>query len=196
MPERSQLRRRGECWGAWVTSETARVTAVNPEAQTITAVTPDGRTLHMGPDDIGAERLGYSRAITAHRSQGATVDVAHVLDDGGGRELAYPCHRPRSVDTGGAPPLSVGRQADSAHRTEGLNRRCHSAMAATPLIVSPTGWSDRNDTTPARPRDQNTYKSERRYVPPEKTGPTTWDDVTVGWSSHCLPEQVIWSGVA
>jgi hypothetical protein len=75
--------------GAWVTSETARVTAVNPEAQTITAVTPDGRTLHMGPGDIGAERLGYSHAITAHRSQGATVDVAHVLDDGGGRELAY-----------------------------------------------------------------------------------------------------------
>jgi hypothetical protein len=43
----------------------------------------------MGPGDIGAERLGYSHAITAHRSQGATVDVAHVLDDGGGRELAY-----------------------------------------------------------------------------------------------------------
>ena len=43
----------------------------------------------MGPDDIGAERLGYGYAITAHRSQGSTVDVAHVLDDGGGRELAY-----------------------------------------------------------------------------------------------------------
>ena len=43
----------------------------------------------MGPDDIGAERLGHGYAITAHRSQGSTVDVAHVLDDGGGRELAY-----------------------------------------------------------------------------------------------------------
>jgi hypothetical protein len=43
----------------------------------------------MGADDISAERLGYSYAITAHRSQGSTVDVAHVLDDGGGRELAY-----------------------------------------------------------------------------------------------------------
>jgi conjugative relaxase-like TrwC/TraI family protein len=75
--------------GAWVTSETARVTAVNPEAQTITAVTRDGRTLHIGPHDIGADRLGYSHAITCHRAQGATVDVAHVLNDGGGRELAY-----------------------------------------------------------------------------------------------------------
>ena len=43
----------------------------------------------MGADDIGADRLGYGYAITAHRAQGATVEVAHVLDDGGGRELAY-----------------------------------------------------------------------------------------------------------
>jgi hypothetical protein len=27
--------------------------------------------------------------MTAHRTQGATVDTAHVLEDGGGRELAY-----------------------------------------------------------------------------------------------------------
>jgi hypothetical protein len=75
--------------GAWVTSEPARVTAVDPEAQTLTAVTPDGRQLRMRPEEIGADRLGHGYAITAHRSQGATVDAAHVLDDGGGRELAY-----------------------------------------------------------------------------------------------------------
>jgi hypothetical protein len=45
--------------------------------------------LHMGAEDIGADRLGYGYAITGHRAQGATVEVAHVLDDGGGRELAY-----------------------------------------------------------------------------------------------------------
>jgi hypothetical protein len=43
----------------------------------------------MGLDDIGADRLAYGYAITAHRAQGTTVEVAHVLDDGGGRELAY-----------------------------------------------------------------------------------------------------------
>jgi conjugative relaxase-like TrwC/TraI family protein len=75
--------------GAWVTSQPAQVTVVNPEAQTITVVTPDGRTLHLGAEDMGAERLGYGYAITCHRAQGATVDVAHVLNDGGGRELAY-----------------------------------------------------------------------------------------------------------
>ncbi|MGO9963105.1 MAG: MobF family relaxase, partial [Acidimicrobiales bacterium] len=75
--------------GAWVTSQAARVTAVDPEAQTLTAITPDGRHLQMGLDDIGADRLAYGYAITAHRAQGTTVEVAHVLDDGGGRELAY-----------------------------------------------------------------------------------------------------------
>ena len=75
--------------GAWVTSQAARVTAVDPETQTLTAVTPDGRQLQMGLDDIGADRLAYGYAITAHRAQGTTVEVAHVLDDGGGRELAY-----------------------------------------------------------------------------------------------------------
>ena len=75
--------------GAWVTSQAARVTAVDPEAQTLTAVTPDGRQLHIGAEDIGSDRLAYGYAITAHRAQGTTVEVAHVLDDGGGRELAY-----------------------------------------------------------------------------------------------------------
>ena len=75
--------------GAWVTSQAAWVTAVDPEAQTLTAITPDGRRLLMSADDIGADRLGYGYAITAHRAQGTTVEVAHVLDDGGGRELAY-----------------------------------------------------------------------------------------------------------
>jgi len=75
--------------GAWATSQAARVTAVDPEAQTLIAITPDGRQLQMGLDDIAADRLAYGYAITAHRAQGTTVEVAHVLDDGGGRELAY-----------------------------------------------------------------------------------------------------------
>ena len=43
----------------------------------------------MGPEHIGADKLGHAYAVTAHRSQGATVDVTHALEDGGGRELAY-----------------------------------------------------------------------------------------------------------
>jgi ATP-dependent exoDNAse (exonuclease V) alpha subunit len=33
----------------------------------------------MGLDDIGADRLAYGYAITAHRAQGTTFEVAHVL---------------------------------------------------------------------------------------------------------------------
>src|ERR1039458_9479070 len=49
--------------GAWVTSQAARVIAVDPEAQTLTAITPDGRQLQMGLDDIGADQIGRACAI-------------------------------------------------------------------------------------------------------------------------------------
>ena len=75
--------------GAWVTSQRAVVTSVDTEARTLTAVTPEGTELHIGPEHIGADKLGHAYAVTAHRSQGATVDVTHALEDGGGRELAY-----------------------------------------------------------------------------------------------------------
>jgi conjugative relaxase-like TrwC/TraI family protein len=75
--------------GAWMTSQSATVTSVDVPGRSIRAVTPDGRTLAFGPDDIAAGKLDWGYAITAHRSQGSTVDVAHVLADGGGRELAY-----------------------------------------------------------------------------------------------------------
>lgn len=49
----------------------------------------DRRIQRFGPEDLEASRLAHSYAITVHRSQGATVERAHVLEDGGGRELAY-----------------------------------------------------------------------------------------------------------
>ncbi len=75
--------------GAWTTSQRAVVASVDPVSQSLVALTPDGAHLHMRADDIGADKLDYAYAITAHRSQGATEDVTHVLEDGGGRELAY-----------------------------------------------------------------------------------------------------------
>jgi conjugative relaxase-like TrwC/TraI family protein len=75
--------------GAWVTSQRAVVTSVDVEARALTAVTPEGTELHIGPEHIGADKLGHAYAVTAHRCQGATVDVTHALEDGGGRELAY-----------------------------------------------------------------------------------------------------------
>ena len=75
--------------GAWVTSQRAVVSSVDPVAGSLVAITPEGTELRMGPGDIGADKLAYAYSITAHRSQGQTVDVTHALEDGGGRELAY-----------------------------------------------------------------------------------------------------------
>ena len=45
--------------GAWVTSQPAAVSPPStPTRRQLTAVTPDGQQLRMGPDEIGAERLG------------------------------------------------------------------------------------------------------------------------------------------
>jgi conjugative relaxase-like TrwC/TraI family protein len=71
----------------WVTSERGAVTAAHDRRLTVQfehhrAVTLAGR-------EIDAEHLDHAYALTVHRTQGATVDTAHVLADGGGRELTY-----------------------------------------------------------------------------------------------------------
>src|SRR5207302_10234322 len=53
-------------------------------------------------DELARDRLAYGYAVTVHRSQGATVDVAHRLEDGGGRQLGYVS-------------MSRGRQANTVH---------------------------------------------------------------------------------
>jgi conjugative relaxase-like TrwC/TraI family protein len=75
--------------GAWVTSERATVVVVHPRDGSLAAVTPEGRWLRLERDATAADRLTHAYAVTAHRSQGSTVTTAHVLEDGGGRELAY-----------------------------------------------------------------------------------------------------------
>jgi hypothetical protein len=65
------------------------VSSVDPVSRSLTAVSAEGTELHMGADHIGADKLAHGHAITGHRAQGSTVDVSYVLEDGGGRELAY-----------------------------------------------------------------------------------------------------------
>src|SRR3712207_9320915 len=53
------------------------------------ATMDDGRLQRFAGEDLDAAHLAHGYAVTVHRSQGATVSRAHVLEDGGGRELAY-----------------------------------------------------------------------------------------------------------
>jgi hypothetical protein len=75
--------------GQLVTSERGRVLEVDPRAGTLTARMDDGRLQPFAPEETTADRLALGYAVTIHRSQGATVDIAHRYEDGGGRELAY-----------------------------------------------------------------------------------------------------------
>ena len=76
--------------GKSVTSECGTVLAVDVRRGELAAVMDDdGRVVHFGGDEVDGDHLAHSYAVTVHRSQGSTVERAHVLEDGGGRELAY-----------------------------------------------------------------------------------------------------------
>jgi hypothetical protein len=72
-----------------VTSQHGTVTMVNPQSGALIARMDDGHLHRLEGDQLAANRLDYSYALTVHRSQGSTVQVCHDLADGGGRELAY-----------------------------------------------------------------------------------------------------------
>ena len=75
--------------GQVVTSERGVVMAVDLEQVRIAIEMEDGRRYWFEQEAIGASQLAHGYATTVHRSQGATHDIAHVFEDGGGRELAY-----------------------------------------------------------------------------------------------------------
>jgi conjugative relaxase-like TrwC/TraI family protein len=76
--------------GTVVTSETGTVVFVDPQAPSLSIrMDDDNETRKLVGPEIGADRLALGYAVTVHRSQGSTVERAHALEDGGGRELAY-----------------------------------------------------------------------------------------------------------
>jgi hypothetical protein len=75
--------------GTLVTSERATVEAVEPDSGSLVVRTDDGRQVRLSGEEIGPDRLGYGYSTTVHRGQGSTTTRAHLLADGGGRELAY-----------------------------------------------------------------------------------------------------------
>jgi conjugative relaxase-like TrwC/TraI family protein len=75
--------------GEIVTSERGTVTEVDLSAGTISARMEDGRRQTFAKDLTDAKHLAHGYAVTVHRSQGATTETTHRLEDGGGRELAY-----------------------------------------------------------------------------------------------------------
>lgn len=76
--------------GKVVTSETGTVVALDTEAMALSVrMDDDGGVRVLHGEELAADRLAHSYALTVHRSQGSTVQRAHALEDAGGRELAY-----------------------------------------------------------------------------------------------------------
>ena len=75
--------------GQTVTSERGVVDSVDVRQRSLVARMDDGRLERLAGRDLDADRLAHGYAVTVHRAQASTVDVAHRLEDGGGRSLAY-----------------------------------------------------------------------------------------------------------
>jgi hypothetical protein len=70
-------------------AERAGVAAIDLDRQALTLTTDTGRTVTLVGAEIDDDHLAHGYAITVHRSQGTTVDRAHLFADGGGRQLGY-----------------------------------------------------------------------------------------------------------
>jgi conjugative relaxase-like TrwC/TraI family protein len=88
--------------GQVVTSERGEVVSVNPDRPALIIRMDDGRFERLQGDELAKDRLAHGYAVTVHRAQASTVDVAHRYEDGGGRALGYVS-------------MSRGREANTVH---------------------------------------------------------------------------------
>jgi hypothetical protein len=111
--------------GEIVTSECGTVLAVDVGRRELAAVMDDdGRIQRFAGEDLDTAHLAHGYAVTVHRSQGATVARSHVLEDGGGRELAYvKMSRARERTTVYAVADSVEQAAEDLGRSWAHSRR-------------------------------------------------------------------------
>jgi conjugative relaxase-like TrwC/TraI family protein len=75
--------------GVAVTSETGTIEHVFTDDKSLGVHMADGRRVLLPRHATIRDHLDHGYALTVHRAQGTTVDTAHRLEDGGGRELAY-----------------------------------------------------------------------------------------------------------
>lgn len=157
-----------------VTSERGTIVAVRPEEETLIARMDDGRFVRLVGAEIDVQHLAHGYAVTAYRAQGATVDVAHRLEDGGGRELAYVA---LSRARAGSHSWLVADDHDQAK--EDLVREW-SAEARARWVID-TGAPDHRPrrpwTEPTRVLDRAKLEAERRAlvsVIPADPRPALW----------------------
>jgi conjugative relaxase-like TrwC/TraI family protein len=122
--------------GKVVTSETGTVIALDVERQSLSVRMDDGDAVRvLRGEEIAADRLAHGYAVTVHRSQGATVERTHALEDGGGRELAY-VKMSRATDRSTVYVVadSIEQAAEDLRRDWRAERRLTWAIDRSPAI--------------------------------------------------------------
>jgi conjugative relaxase-like TrwC/TraI family protein len=163
--------------GQVVTSERGEVMSVDIHRRALTIRMDDGRLESLAGEELAKERLGYGYAITVHRAQASTVDVAHRFEDGGGRALAYvSMSRARQTNTVHVVADSFDQAVEDLTRDWTVDHRARWAIdsgtpASEPLAV------EHHPDTPSGQRAALRHarlEAERRAVaaaiPPDRTG--------------------------
>jgi conjugative relaxase-like TrwC/TraI family protein len=115
--------------GKVVTSERGVVESVDVQHRSLTVQMGDGRRQRLAGPELGEERLAHGYAITVHRSQASTVAVAHRLEDGGGRSLAYvSMSRARETNTVHVVADDLGQAVEDLTREWSIDRRARWAI--------------------------------------------------------------------
>ena len=186
--------------GAWVTSQRAVVSSVDPAAGSLVAMTPEGTELRMGPGDIGANKLAHAYSVTAHRSQGQTVDVTHALEDGGGRELAYVAmSRARGESHVHVVAPDIRQAARRLAWAWGQERRQHWAGAHSPEERLARLYHERQELRGLLPPDRSADLDQARHqlraveqdVADLRAGAGRWANSTPGVAARNLHEAAV-----
>jgi conjugative relaxase-like TrwC/TraI family protein len=125
--------------GTVVTSETGTVVFLDPQAPSLSIRMDDDNEIRklVGPE-IGADRLALGYAVTVHRSQGSTVERAHALEDGGGRELAYvKMSRAKQASTVYVVADSLDQATEDLSREWGTDRRLGWVIDTAGAVTDP-----------------------------------------------------------
>src|SRR5205823_9081676 len=115
--------------------------SVDVHRRALTVRMDDGRFERLVGEDLAKDRLAYGYAVTVHRAQASTVDVAHRFEDGGGRQLGYvSMSRGRQCNTVHVVADSVDQAAEDLTRDWSVDHRARWAIdsgtpATEPLAV-------------------------------------------------------------
>src|SRR5205823_8980784 len=141
--------------------------SVDVHRRALTVRMDDGRFERLVGEDLAKDRLAYGYAVTVHRAQASTVDVAHRYEDGGGRALGYvSMSRGRACNTVHVVADSLDQAAEDLTRDWSVDHRARWAIdsgtpATDPLAV------EQHDQAPAGMRAALRHarlEAERRAV--------------------------------